>query len=189
MNAPISSFPPGALADTTAARVAIAPACGRLSLRARGDLAPLEAALGLALPGRIGQRAQGGTVQGGAIQAMRLGPDEWILQAPEAEVAGILAACAALHASHPHSLVDISGREVTLLVSGPRAAELLSIGCPRDIDTIAVGEGRRTLFDDATVVLWRDAPDAFRMDVWNSFVPHLADLLVTGCRELAAETV
>lgn len=183
MNAPLSSFPPGALADTAAARVAIAPACGRLSLRARGELAPLEAALGLALPGRIGQRSQAG-----ALQAMRLGPDEWILQATEAGIAGIQSACAALYASHPHSLVDISGREVTLLVAGPRAAELLSIGCPRDIDMIAVGEGRRTLFDGATVVLWRDAPDAFRMDAWNSFAPHLADLLVTGCRELAAET-
>ena len=90
-------------------------------------------------------------------------------------------------AVHPHSLVDISAREVTLTIEGPKAAELLTLGCPRDIATIAPGEGRRTLFDGATVVLWRDAADRFRMDIWNSFAPHVAQLLQTGCKELAAE--
>ncbi|MBE9640580.1 sarcosine oxidase subunit gamma, partial [Salipiger pacificus] len=29
----------------------------------------------------------------------------------------------------------------------------------------------------------------FRMDVWNSFAPHLLHLLQVGARELAAETL
>ena len=29
--------------------------------------------------------------------------------------------------------------------------------------------------------------DSFRMDVWNSFAPHVYELLAIGCRELAAE--
>ena len=182
MSIEVSSLTPGVVIETAAARVGVAPAQGRLSLRARGDLTALNAALGLALPDRIGKRAEAG-----GIEAIRLGPDEWILRVPADGMAPRTAACAAVYADHPHSLVDISGREVTLLVEGPRAAELLTLGCPRDIETIPPGEGRRTLFDGATVVLWRDAADRFRIDVWNSFASHIAQLLETGCKELAAE--
>lgn len=182
MNMRVSSPVPGTLAESKAARVSILAAQARLSLRARGDLAPLSAALGLSLPDRIGTRSATGE-----IEAMRLGPDEWTILAPTGEVERLVAACGAIYASHPHSLVDISGREVTLLIEGPRAAELLTLGCARDIDTIAVDEGRRTIFDGVTVVLWRDAENHFRMDIWNSFVSHLGHLLETGCKELAAD--
>lgn len=182
MSIEISSLIPGAVAETAAARVGVLAAPARLSLRARGDLAALDKALGLALPDRIGKRAEAR-----GIEAIRLGPDEWTVLAPADAVAGLIAACAAVYGDHPHSLVDISGREVTFSIDGPRAAELLTLGCPRDIETIAAGEGRRTVFDGATVVLWRDAPDRFRMDVWNSFATHVGHLLETGCRELAAE--
>ena len=60
--------------------------------------------------------------------------------------------------------------------------------CPRNIDTIPPGAGRRTAFDGVTVVLWRDGETSFRMDVWNTFAPHVYDLLAIGCRELAAES-
>lgn len=176
MNKPVSLLIPGVLATSRAATVSLAAPVGRLALRARGDLSALNAALGFALPGRIGQ------CNGGAIC---LGPDEWTIHADD--VQPIVAACAAVYDGHPHSLTDISGREITLVIQGPRAAELLTLGCARDIDTIAVGEGRRTVCDGATVVLWRDAPDLFRMDVWHSFAPHLLHLFETGCRELAAE--
>lgn len=182
MSIEISSLNPGVVIETKAARVSVSPAQARLSLRARGNVEPLGAALELNLPDRIGRRAVGGSVE-----AIRLGPDEWTLRAPVEDAARITAACAEL-AAHPHSLVDISGREVTLLIEGPKAAELLTLGCPRDIATIPPGEGRRTLFDGATVVLWRDAADRFRMDVWNSFASHVAQLLETGCKELAAES-
>jgi sarcosine oxidase subunit gamma len=183
MSIEISSLTPGVMIETAAAKVSVLPAQGRLSLRARGGIvAPLGIAFGLALPERIGRRATAG-----AVEAIRLGPDEWTILATVEDVARLTAACVALAAAHPHSLVDISGREVTLLVEGPKAAELLTLGCPRDIATIAPGEGRRTLFDGATVVLWRDTADRFRIDVWNSFASHIAQLRESGCRELAAE--
>ena len=182
MSIEISALTPGVLVRTAAAQVQVLPAQGRLSLRARQGLAPLGAALGLDLPDRIG-----GRTAAGAAEAIRLGPDEWTVLVPAGDVARLVAACAALGAAHPHSLVDISGREVTLLIEGPRAAELLTLGCPRDIATIPAGEGRRTVFDGASVVLWRDAADRFRMDIWNSFAAHLGHLLETGCKELAAE--
>ncbi|ETA49637.1 sarcosine oxidase subunit gamma family protein [Ponticoccus alexandrii] len=182
MNAPVSSFPSGALADTSAARISYAPVIGRLSLRARGELAPFGQALGIALPLSIGQRASEGETE-----IIRLGPDEWSIITPVTQRATIEAAFAAIYAEHPHSLVDVSGREVTFAIEGPRAAEILTLGCPRDIATILPGQGRRTVFDGVTVVLWRDTPDSFRMDVWQSFAPHVLALLHTGCRELAAQ--
>lgn len=182
MNMRVSSPVSGVLAESNAARVSILAPQARLSLRARGDLTALNAALGLALPDRIGTRSAAG-----GIETVRLGPDEWTILAPVGEADKLIAACGAVYANHPHSLVDISGREVTLLIEGPQAAELLTLGCARDIDTIAVGEGRRTIFDGVTVVLWRDAENRFRMDIWNSFAPHLGHLLETGCKELAAD--
>lgn len=182
MSTPISSLTPGVIIETDAARLSVLPGEGRLSLRARAGLAALGKALGLTLPDRIGRRAAAG-----GVEAIRLGPDEWTILAPAGAVAELCAACAAVYGDHPHSLVDISGREVTLVIEGPKAAELLTLGCPRDIATIAAGEGRRTLFDGASVVLWRDGDDRFRMDVWNSFADHVAHLLETGCKELAAE--
>jgi len=120
MNMRVSSPVPGVLAESKAARVSMLAAQARFSLRARGDLAPLDAALGMSLPARIGARAASGE-----IEALRLGPDEWTILAPITETDRLVAACAGVYASHPHSLVDISGREVTLLIEGPQAAELL----------------------------------------------------------------
>lgn len=181
MSIKISALTPGVLVETRAARVTVQPAPGRLSLRARSAALPaLGAALGLTLPERIGQRAAGD-----GTEAICLGPDEWTILSPADAVPGLIAAAAGV--DQPHSLTDISGREVTLLIDGPRAAELLTLGCPRDIDAIAAGEGRRTVFDGATVVLWRDGENSFRMDIWNSFAGHLGQFLETGARELAAD--
>ncbi|MBU2959479.1 sarcosine oxidase subunit gamma [Citreicella sp. C3M06] len=170
------------LAETAAVRIAMAAPRSRFSLRLRENLAPFEAALGLSLGGPLGSRASAGE-----RETLRLGPDEWMLHTSLADAGAVEAALSALYATQPHSLVNVSAREVSFVIDGPRAAELLTLGCPRDIAKIAPGSGRRTVFDGVTVILWRDAPDAFRIDCWNSFAPHILDLLKTGARELAAE--
>ncbi|MBD8892134.1 sarcosine oxidase subunit gamma [Roseibium litorale] len=182
MTTTLSSRHPGVLATSPAVEVSLAEPRGRLSLRARGDLTPFARVLGFALPERIGQRAEEHD-----IRAIRLGPDEWTLNTPMAAVQRLLEAFAAIYPDHPHSLVDISGREVSLVIEGAQASDLLSIGCARDVEAIPAGEGRRTMFDGTTVVLWKDAADSYRLDIWNSFAPHVLDLLKTGCAELAAE--
>ncbi|MGS4944036.1 sarcosine oxidase subunit gamma [Meridianimarinicoccus sp. RP-17] len=167
------------IAASRAATVTALSPVARFSLRGRGDaVAALSAALGVELLARVGARAQAG-----ARDVLCLGPDEWMIHAPEGDAAAIINACAGVAA--PHALVEVSDRELSYAITGPQAAELLTLGCPRDPDSIAVGEGRRTVFDGATVILWRDGRDAFRMDVWRSFAPHVTHLLATGCRELA----
>ncbi|WP_432256372.1 sarcosine oxidase subunit gamma [Limimaricola sp. AA108-03] len=152
----------------------------RFSLRVReAHRAALAQALGLDLPERVGAAARSG-----GRAALCLGPDEWLIHAPEAEA--IAAAGARAYAQAPHALVEISDREITFAVSGPAARELLSIACPRDLERLAPGRVVRTVFDTAQVVLWRDGPDAFRLDVWRSFAPHVRALLETGRVELDA---
>ena len=62
-----------------------------------------------------------------------------------------------------HSLVDVSHRQIGLVVSGPAAARALNAGCPLDLGLKAfpVGFATRTLFDKAEIVLWRRAQETF----------------------------
>ncbi len=80
----------------------------------------------------------------------------------------------------------ISDREITIGITGPAAADLLSVGCPLDLSRMAVGSAKRTVFDYAQVMLIRDGDDAFRLEVWRSFFPHVHGLLEIATREFAA---
>lgn len=156
----------------------LAPAA-RFSLRVRPEnRAALSQALGLDLPARIGDRsgAEG-------REALCLGPDEWLIVAPDSAVA---VDAAAIYADVPHSLTEISDREITLRLTGPAVLDLLATGCPRDVSALAEGRGCRTVFDSATVTLWRDGEAEFRMDVWRSFAPHVRALLALAEAELKA---
>jgi sarcosine oxidase, subunit gamma len=163
-------------------RLTLLPEAARFSLRIDpGSLKAASKALGFTLPTKIGTRAASGT-----RSALCLGPDEWEILASEDERADIDAAFAAIYATTPHSLTDISDREITIAIEGEKAAELLSVGCPIDLDGLATGDGKRTVFDSAQVVLYRDAPDSFRMQVWRSFLPHVWELLNIANSEFAA---
>lgn len=151
----------------------------RFSLRT-ADPAVVSAGLGLALPTKIGIR----TVTG-ARSVLCLGPDEWLVDAPEGEGAAIAETLAGLAARQPLSAVEISDREITLALSGPAVLDLLATGCPRDLARLAIGSGCRTIFDTVQVVLTREAEDRFHLTVWRSFAPHLRALLDLAARELA----
>jgi sarcosine oxidase subunit gamma len=144
----------------------------RFSLRLR-EADAAGAALGLALPRKVGAIATAGE-----RRALCLGPDEWLLEGPEGDRPS-------LPADLPHALVDISDREVTFRIEGPRAAELLSIGIARNLARLAPGTGCRTVFDTAQAILVREAEQVFTLSVWRSFAPHVAELLEIGQRELA----
>lgn len=155
------------------------PPSARFSLRlAEGAQDAAGEVLGLTLP-----RAIGDTTTGGSVRALRLGPDEWVLVAPQAEHARIAGSFETFH--RPASLVDISHREVTFAIDGPAAVDLLAHGCPRDLDRLAPGRGVRTVFDGVGVVVWR-FDDRFEVDVWRSFAPFLVALLDAAAREMAS---
>ena len=156
------------------------PFAPRFSLRVRPEnRAALAEALGLELPETVGRRAATGETE-----VLCLGPDEWTILTSAAQRDPLVQAGAAAYAAIPHSLVEISDREITLRVSGRQALTALTAGCPRDVDALAVGRGARTLFDTATVILRRDGLDDFRMDVWRSFLPHVRAILAKVEAEL-----
>ncbi|MCO5089857.1 sarcosine oxidase subunit gamma [Bosea sp. (in: a-proteobacteria)] len=156
------------------------PAGARFSLRT-GDPATVGAGLGLELPARVGQRAVAG-----ARAALCLGPDEWLVEAPEGEGAAIADAFAGLVERLTFSAVEVSDREVGFALAGPAVLDLIATGCPRDPAKLPVGSGCRTIFDSVQVVLTREAQDCFHLTVWRSFAPHLRALLDIAARELAA---
>ena len=84
------------------------------------------------------------------------------------------------------ALVDVSHRNAGLIVDGPRAAELLCVGCPLDLDlaVFPVGMCTRTLLAKAEIVLWRTAPETFRLEAWRSFMPYVTGLLGEAVRDL-----
>ena len=162
------------MTTTSAAGVTVTllPPATRVSLR----LADPDA---IHLPTAVGTRS----VQGGRT-ALCLGPDEWLIEAPEAERAALLGDLAQIPV--PHSAVEISDREITYTLEGPAVLDLLATGCPRDLAGMPVGSGARTVFDTVQVVLTREAEDRFHLTVWRSFAPHVRALLALAERELAA---
>ena len=76
-----------------------------------------------------------------------------------------------------HSLVDVSQRQSALLVSGPRARDLLASGCPLDLDPEAFPAGMcaRTLLAKAEVVLWRRSAEEYHLEVARSFSGYVLE--------------
>jgi sarcosine oxidase subunit gamma len=111
--------------------------------------------------------------------ALWLGPDEQLLLAPAGEAEHIASQLRAALGEHPHSLVEVSQRQVALSVSGPRAAELIASGCPLDLDAEAfpVGMCTRTLLAKAEVVLWRRSAEEYHLEVQRSFSAYVLEWL------------
>jgi sarcosine oxidase subunit gamma len=116
--------------------------------------------------------------------ALWLSPDEHLLMAAEGDAQSVASELSAALAGTAHSLVDISQRHVALQVSGPHASEILSTGCPLDLDPAEFPPGMctRTLFGKADIILWRTSAEEYHLEVWRSFSDY-----VTGCLREAAQ--
>jgi sarcosine oxidase subunit gamma len=138
-----------------------------------------EAVLKLAVPAAACR-----AVAAGDSAALWLGPDEWLLICREHAADETTLELRAALADVPHSLVDVSHRQVALEVSGPDAPLLLAAGCPLDLDAAAfpVGMCTRTMLAKAEIVLWRTAADVFRIEVWRSFAPYVSAFLGEAAR-------
>ena len=156
------------------------PPATRYVLRGGSDVrAAAESALGFGIPAT----ACRATVAGDRA-ALWLGPDEWLLIAPQPPPSGFAAGLAEALEGLAHSLVDVSHRQSALAVSGPQATTLLAAGCPLDLDASAfpVGMCTRTMLAKAEIVLWRTDPQVFRVEVWRSFVAYVSQFLGEAAR-------
>ena len=123
-------------------------------------------AFGVALP-TVSCRAEASAERA----ALWLGPDEWLLLAPAGEGNAVFATLEKAMAGLPHSLVEVTHRQVAISVSGPGARELLASGCPLDLapECYPVGMCTRTLFAKAEVVLWRRSAEEYHLESGRSF--------------------
>jgi sarcosine oxidase, subunit gamma len=172
------SAPPGAAVVLTTL-----PPAARFVLRARpAAQAAAAGPLGVALPPLACRAA---TTENRA--ALWLGPDEWLLLAPEAEGPALAAALTAALADLPHSLVDVGHRQSGLIVSGPHAVDALNTGCPLDLDPEAfpIGMCTRTVFGKSPITLWRTGAEKFRVEAWRSFLPYVWAFLGEAAREFS----
>ncbi len=177
---PLAGFspPPG-----SAVVLAPTPPATRFILRTRPTAQAAAAApLGLALPTLACHAA---TV--GSRAALWLGPDEWLLLAPDTEAPALAIALQTALAGLPHALVDVSHRQSGLAVSGPEAVAALNTGCALDLDPDAfpIGMCTRTVFGKAQIVLWRTGAQAFRVEAWRSFLPYVCGYLTEAAREFS----
>jgi sarcosine oxidase subunit gamma len=133
-----------------------------------------ESTLGIGLPAQPCR-----AVVEGSSASLWLGPDEWLLLASPEGRDRVTGALTQALEQIPHALVDISARQIGLLIAGPRVEDVLSAGCPLDLDLAAFPPGMcaRTLFAKAEIVLWRVGETEFRVEVARSFAPYVRDLL------------
>jgi sarcosine oxidase subunit gamma len=117
--------------------------------------------------------------------ALWLGPDEQLIIGPETMSDAFFRRASGALQGLPHSLVDVSHRQIGLEVGGPHAAELLNAGCPLDLDLVQfpVSACTRTVFAKTEIVLWRRANEQFHIEVWRSFAPYLTGFLSAAEKE------
>jgi sarcosine oxidase subunit gamma len=145
-------------------------------------------AAGSALGLTISQVACRAATNGIQAAALWLGPDEQLLIAPES--ADLAATLQPTLRDLPHSLVEVSHRQIALEVSGPQATNVLNAGCPLDLDLSAfpVGMCTRTVLTKAEIVLWRTDETVFHIEVWRSFASYVTELLAEVAREVDLPT-
>ncbi|MFB8177104.1 sarcosine oxidase subunit gamma [Streptomyces sp. NPDC055966] len=178
------------LADVTrtsggAIRLAELPFLAQVNVRldAKGPAADaVGLALGLPLP-----LEPNTAVRAGELTEVWLGPDEWLVvgqPGAQKELEGRIRAAAG---DEHVSVTDVSAQRTTLLVTGPRARDLLSHGCALDLHPSAFGPGRcaQTTLARAQVLLV--ARDETRAGFWvlvrSSFAGYLTEWLLDAAVE------
>ncbi len=178
---------------------ALAP--GRLALLAPASIAPLPPVARYVLrvdPARVaGIGLTGGFDLPGPINscrstdaglAARLGPDEWLLIARDADEAAGRAVADALSGTH-HSLVEVGHRNVGIAVAGAQATAVLNAGCALDLSDAAfpAGSATRTLLGKAEIVLIRPGTEhIYRVECWRSFANYVHGFLTEAALEFQA---
>jgi len=162
--------------------VRLLPPASRFVLR---GASPVMAAAGAALGLNISDMACR-SAGNGRWAALWLGPDEQLVLAPVADGEEVARQLRDALSALPHSLVDVSHRQIAIEISGPLAQTLLSAGCPLDlhISSFPTGMCTRTILGKADIVLWRTGAATFHVEVWRSFADYAARFLAEASREL-----
>lgn len=153
----------------------------------RGDAADaafragVEQALGLALPLKAGGLARD---EGAGTSIQWLSPDEWLLIVPggrEFDTERRLRECLAGH----FAVMNVSGAQTVLELSGPAAREMLMKCTPYDVHPrhFPVGKGVSTVFAKSTALIRRVAEQRWELVIRRSFADYLYRWVVDASEE------
>lgn len=127
------------------------------------------------------------SVRTGDLAVLWLGPDQWLVVGPPGAQEDLEARLRKAAGEAHVSVTDVSAQRTTLLVSGPRARDLLAHGCSLDLHPEVFGPGAcaRTALARAQVVLV--AREQTRAGFWvlvhSSFAGYLTDWLLDAATE------
>jgi sarcosine oxidase subunit gamma len=170
-------------------RLAERPGLGKIDLHGdpygRGFMAAVSRVLDLLLPNEPCTSAARDQ-----IGALWLGPDQWLLTCPAAEVPGLLAALREALTGVHAAITDVSDGRVAFHITGPSAREVLAKGCALDLHPRAFPPGRcaQSLLAKAAVLihLVDEVPEwgpSFNVYVARSFAHYLWTWLEDAGRE------
>lgn len=173
-----------ATASSEELTIEVAPLRGVLNLRgAPADqslVTDVQRAAGIELP--MAPNRWHGDDRAAAIW---LGPDEWLLIAPDGEAADIEAALRGVRTNDPWlSLVDVSHSYACLALSGPLTRDLLAKGLALDLHPRAFSSGdcAQTILGKSRVLLRAlDGDHSFEVWVRNSLACYAAAWLLDAC--------
>lgn len=125
------------------------------------------------------------------VSILWLGPDEWLVVAPESRGPMLIDALEQALAKQHAAVIDLSANRTVIALSGPSARAVLEKGCLHDLHPRAFPAGRvvGTIIARTQVFVERpiEVPESFRLYVRCSFARHLADWLLDAMTEFATE--
>lgn len=146
-----------------------------------GFLGDCMDALAVAPPTQAGAAAAASDVQ-----ILWLGPDEWLILAPESRRLSLIDALERSLSGRHVAVSDVSASRTLVELAGTRARHVLAKGCGLDLHPRAFATGRcaQTLIARTQVLLFQrsDVP-AYWLSVRNSFAPYLAKWLLEAGAE------
>ena len=121
-----------------------------------------------------------------------LGPDEWLVVAPDDPDGALLAKLEKALAKVSAAAVDLTDNRTVIELTGPDARAVLEKACRHDLHPRAFPAGRvvGTLMAHVQLFLEKtvEEPETFRLYVRSSFARHMASWLMDAMAEFAEST-
>jgi sarcosine oxidase subunit gamma len=159
----------------------------RAMLNLRGDagdagfLSAASAAAGVELP-----LEPNTTRRNGSVTALWLGPDEWLIAAPQGEERVLVPALRASLGDRHAAVVDLTESRTVIAVSGAHARDLLAKGCTLDLHprVFPVGACAQTGLARTGVLLHLvDETPTFEIAILRSFADYMWVWLADAAQE------
>lgn len=124
------------------------------------------------------------SVEKGAVSIRWRSPDEWLVVLPAEQAFDVEKALRARIDGH-YSVVNVSGGQTILELSGPNAADVLKKSCPLDVHPthFPVGKVAGTVFAKSTALIRRTGEERWELVVRRSFSDYLWAWIQDASRE------